>query len=81
MPNEQYLSYGKNKLHLMRWWWSPLCSRPTCLIGAHWNNSLLVDMSLHYTCILDVKSKDGTYNVSIDPKMNRFTMYLLTQKW
>jgi hypothetical protein len=26
----------------MRWWWGPLCSRPT-----HWNNSPRIDMSLH----------------------------------
>ena len=36
----------------MRWWWGPLCTRPTRLIGllivlAHWNNSLQVDMSPH----------------------------------
>jgi hypothetical protein len=23
---------GKNKSHSMRWWWYPLCARPTCLI-------------------------------------------------
>jgi hypothetical protein len=27
----------------MRWWWGPLCAKPTCLVGflvlAHWNNS------------------------------------------
>ena len=36
----------------MRWWWSPLCTRPTPLVWffivlAHWNNSTLIDMSLH----------------------------------
>ena len=35
----------------MRWWWGPLCSRPTDLVFfivlAHWNNSPRIDMSLH----------------------------------
>ena len=35
----------------MKWWWDPLCTRPTRLVGflyivlAHWNNSLRIDMS------------------------------------
>jgi hypothetical protein len=36
----------------MRWWWGPLCSRPThwvwiFIVLAHWYNSPRVDMSLH----------------------------------
>jgi len=36
----------------MKWWWSPLWTRPTRWVGffivlAHWNSSLRVDMSLH----------------------------------
>jgi hypothetical protein len=25
--------HDENKLHLMRWWWCPLCIRPTHLVG------------------------------------------------
>ena len=50
MPAQRY--HGENKLILMRWWWGPLCTRPTPLVGffivlAHWNNSPRVDMSPH----------------------------------
>ena len=36
----------------MGWWWGPLCTRPTSLVGffielAHWNNSPWVNMSPH----------------------------------
>ena len=35
----------------MRWWWSPICTRPTCWFGflvlAHWNNSPPLDIELH----------------------------------
>ena len=34
----------------MKWWWGPLCTRPTCLIGSfivldHWHNSPQINMS------------------------------------
>jgi hypothetical protein len=28
------LYHGENKLHSMKWWWCPLCSRPTRLVGS-----------------------------------------------
>jgi hypothetical protein len=39
----------------IRWWWGPLCTRPTCLVGfflnfatvSHWNNIPWIDMSPH----------------------------------
>ena len=36
----------------MRWWWGPLCTRPTLLAGfllvlAHWSNISWIDMSPH----------------------------------
>jgi len=33
--------HGKNKLHSMKWWWCPLCTRSTGRFGSlsHWNNS------------------------------------------
>ena len=44
----------------MRWWWGPLCTRPTRRVGyfielAHWNNSPRVEISLYcfkiiFTC-------------------------------
>ena len=46
----------------MRWWWGPLCTRPTLylinilswifIVLAHWNNSPLVDMLLHSDTLL-----------------------------
>ena len=27
-----HLYHGENKLHLMRWWWFSLFTRPTCLV-------------------------------------------------
>ena len=44
-----HLYHGENKLHSMRWWRIPLCTRPTRLVGplAHWYSSPRVDMSLH----------------------------------
>jgi hypothetical protein len=40
----------------MRWWWGPICTRPTRLVGffivlAHWNNSPSIDMSLHWVTL------------------------------
>jgi hypothetical protein len=37
----------------MRWWWSPLCNRPTCLdfYSVHWN-SPGVELSLHSDTLL-----------------------------
>ena len=38
------LYYGKNKLYSMKWWWCPLCSRPTntlswiFIVLSHWNS-------------------------------------------
>ena len=45
------LYYG-DKLIFNRWWWDPLCTRPTRLVGsfielAHWNNSPQIDMLPH----------------------------------
>jgi len=36
MPNEQFFSciHGENKLHLMRWRWCLLCTRPTSWVGS-----------------------------------------------
>ena len=47
MPSEQCLQlhvyHGENKLHLMKQWWCPFCTRLTrslsCLVLAHWINS------------------------------------------
>ena len=54
MPTQQCGSYimARTSLFSMEWWWGPLCTRPTHLVGffivlAHWNNSPRVDMSLH----------------------------------
>jgi hypothetical protein len=52
-PIQQFFSYIMARISLfsMRWWWGPLCSRPTRWVGflvpAYWNNSPWVDMSLH----------------------------------
>jgi hypothetical protein len=52
--NSAIFSYimARTSYFSMRWWWGPLCTRPTRLVGllivlAHWNNSLQVDMSPH----------------------------------
>jgi hypothetical protein len=54
-PIQQFFSYmyimARTSLFSMRWWWGPLCTRPTRWVGflvlAHWNNSSRVDMALH----------------------------------
>ena len=51
-PNEQFFIYTMTRTSYisMRWWWCPLCTntlRWIFMVLAHWNNSLLVDMSLH----------------------------------
>jgi hypothetical protein len=55
IPTRQFFSYiiGRTSKFSMRWWWGPLCTRPTCLVRffivlAHWNNSSRIDMSLHW---------------------------------
>ena len=54
-PNEQFLSYIMVRISYcsMRWWWSPLCNRPTCLdfYSVHWN-SPGVELSLHSDTLL-----------------------------
>jgi hypothetical protein len=50
--SEWLLFMARTSLFSTRWWWGPLCSRPTRWVGffivlAHWNNSPRVDMSLH----------------------------------
>jgi len=27
------LYHGENEQFSMRWWWGPLCTRPTCCVG------------------------------------------------
>ena len=49
MPNEQFFRTSDNT---MRWWWCPLCTKPTLIswiliVPAHWNNSPRVDTPLH----------------------------------
>ena len=45
-------SWRENKFS-MKWWWDPLCSRPTRLLVfffivlAHWNNNASIEMSPH----------------------------------
>ena len=48
--NEQFFNYfiATRSYISIRWWWCPLCTRPTlCIVLAHWNNCLRVSMSLH----------------------------------
>ena len=49
-PIQQFFSkiMVRTSYFSMRWWWGPLCARPTRLI-AHWKNmyNLWIDMSLH----------------------------------
>jgi hypothetical protein len=47
MPIQQFFSYimTRTSLFSMRWWWGPLCTRPThwvvfFIVLAHWNNSV-----------------------------------------
>jgi len=47
MPTQQFFSIIMARTTFsMEWWWGPLCTRPTRLLGwvfivlAHWNNSL-----------------------------------------
>jgi hypothetical protein len=35
------------KLYSMKWWWCPLYTWPTCLVGSYLNNSPRIDMSFH----------------------------------
>ena len=55
MSNQQFFNYfmARTNYISMRWWWCPLSTTPTCLVGfvfivlAHWNDSPQVDMSPH----------------------------------
>jgi len=41
------LYHVENKLHMMRWWWGPLCTNTLSwifLMLAPWNNSSWVEM-------------------------------------
>ena len=33
-PHQKYFTYILERLHSMKWWWCPLCTRPTCLVGS-----------------------------------------------
>ena len=51
-PTQQFFSMARTSQFSMRWWWDPLCSRPTPLVGycillPHWSNSPRIDMSPH----------------------------------
>jgi len=40
-PKFFQLYHGKNKLNSMKWWWCPLCTKLTCLVGFFYSASSL----------------------------------------
>ena len=57
-PNEQCFSYhGENKLNSMKWlwwgwWWCPLLTRSTCLVGVYGANSLKQEATGRHVALL-----------------------------
>jgi hypothetical protein len=53
----------------MRWWWGPLCTRPTLswifIVLAHWNNSLRIDMLPHSDTLARFQANQSLLMVSI----------------
>jgi hypothetical protein len=52
MPTQQFFSYILARMRFsMKWWWGPLCTRPTRLVGflvlVHWNSRPQIDKSPH----------------------------------
>ena len=66
----------------MRWWWGPLCTRPTriFIVLAHWN-SPRVDVSLHSETLLWFRAAQSfSYSLWIDPMSGNNTVTYMSFK-
>ena len=69
------LYHGKNKLHSMRWWWCPPCTRLTSLVGLLW--CLLapqVDTTLHSDTFFKVRANQSLL-LLLNAKEHRLSIF------